>query len=65
MSVIDEKPDGMTIALGQRSTDVPELFAEILREHIARRPNLQTSAGPNSPGYSRAPSPTTTCIRTQ
>jgi len=49
VSLVDDKPDGMTIALGQRPTEVPEPFAQLLREHIARRPNLQTGAGPASP----------------
>ena len=49
VSVVDDKPDGMAISLGQRPTEVPEPFAQLLREHIARRPNLQTGAGPDSP----------------
>lgn len=39
----------MSILLGQRPTDVPEPFAQLLRDHIAQRPNLRTGAGPASP----------------
>ena len=40
---------GMTIGLGRKPTDVPEPFAGILRAHLAARPNLRTSTGPDSP----------------
>lgn len=49
LSTIDDHPDGMSILLGQRPTDVPEPFAQPLRDHIAQRPNLRTGAGPASP----------------
>jgi len=49
VSVVDDKPDGMTITPGQRPTEVPEPFAQLLHDHIATRPNLRTGAGPNSP----------------
>lgn len=32
---LDDIDDGMSIALGQRPTDVPEPFATLLRTHIA------------------------------
>lgn len=49
VDVVNDQPDGMTITLGQRHTDVPEPFARLLRTHIAQRPNLRTGAGPDSP----------------
>lgn len=49
VDVVDDKPEGMSITLGQRPTDVPEPFATLLRLHIAQRPNLRTGAGPDSP----------------
>lgn len=49
LSAIHDQPEAMTILLGQRHTDVPEPFAQLLRDHIARRPNLQTGSGPNNP----------------
>jgi hypothetical protein len=39
----------MSITLGQRPTDVPAPFAQLLRHHIAHRPNLRTGTGPDSP----------------
>jgi hypothetical protein len=39
----------MRITLGQRQTDVPAPFAQLLRDHITRRPNLRTGSGPGSP----------------
>ena len=48
MSIISDGPSGMTISLGQRPTEVPEPFAQLLREHVASRPNLRTGAGPDS-----------------
>ena len=48
-SVIDDADSGMSITLGQHSTDVPEPFASLLREHLVSRPNLRTGAGPDSP----------------
>lgn len=49
IDAVDDNPDGMSITLGQKPTDVPEPFAQLLRDHIARRPNLRTGAGPDSP----------------
>jgi len=49
LGAVDDKPDGMSIKLGERPTDVPEPFAELLRTHVAQRPNLQTGAGSDSP----------------
>jgi hypothetical protein len=49
LNIIDEKPDGMSILLGQRPADVPEPFAQLLRDHIAQRPHLRTGAGSDSP----------------
>ena len=48
LSAVDDKPQGMSIKLGQRPTDVPEPFTQLLRTHIAERPNLRTGAGPDS-----------------
>lgn len=45
----------MTIRFGEKPVDVPEPFAGLLRSHVAARPNLRTSTGPDShwlfPGY--------------
>lgn len=49
LDVIDDQPGDMSITLGQRPTEVPEPFAQLIRDHIARRPNLRTGAGPDSP----------------
>lgn len=49
VSVINDSRDSMSILLGQRPTDVPEPFAQLLRDYIAQRPNLRTGAGPDSP----------------
>lgn len=49
INVIDDKPEGMTITLGHKPTDVPQPFATLIRTHIARRPNLRTAGGPDSP----------------
>jgi hypothetical protein len=49
LSIIDDHPTGMSILLGKRPTDVPEPFAQLLRDHIAHRPNLRTGAGTDSP----------------
>ena len=49
LDAIDDHPDGMSIKLGQRATDAPEPFAQLLRDHIANRPNLRTGAGNNNP----------------
>ncbi|WP_193408772.1 MULTISPECIES: recombinase XerD [unclassified Pseudonocardia] len=46
---INDDPNGMSIILGQRPTDVPEPFAQLLRDHLADRPNLRTGGGPDSP----------------
>lgn len=48
-SVVDDADSGMSIVLGTHSTDVPEPFASLIREHAASRPNLRGGAGPNSP----------------
>ncbi len=47
--MINDNDSAMTITLGQRSTDVPEPFASLLRTHIAARHNLRTGAGSESP----------------
>ncbi len=49
LRVVDDQPNGMSITLGQRPTDVPAPFAQLLRDHIAQRPNLRTGSGPDSP----------------
>jgi hypothetical protein len=49
ISILDDHPTGMSILLGKRPTDVPEPFAQLLRDHIAHRPNLRTGAGADSP----------------
>lgn len=54
--MINDNDSAMTITLGQRSTDVPEPFASLLRTHIAARPNLRTGAGSEARGCSPAPS---------
>lgn len=59
-TVIDDSGTGMTIALGRRTTDVPEPFASLLRAHLTSRPNLRTGAGPDSPWlpqHTRRPPP--------
>jgi len=48
-SIVNDGASGMTISLGQRPTEVPEPFAQLLREHVANCPNLRTGAGPDSP----------------
>lgn len=49
LDIVDDSPEVMSITLGQRPTDVPEPFAQLLRDHMARRPNLRTGGGPDSP----------------
>ena len=49
VSDVTDHPDGMTLALGPRPTDVPEPFAGLLRTHLATRPNLRTGAGGDNP----------------
>jgi hypothetical protein len=48
VGAVNDTPEGMRITLGTRPVDVPEPFAQLLREHIARRPNLATGSGPDS-----------------
>lgn len=48
-NIISDCEAGMTITIGERPTDVPEPFASAIRTHLAARPNLRTSAGPDSP----------------
>jgi hypothetical protein len=54
LSVVDDHPDGMSILLGQRPTDVPEPFAQLLRDHIAQRPTCEPAPDPTAPGSSPA-----------
>lgn len=49
LRVVDDQLAGMSITPGLRPTDVPAPFAQLLRDHIARRPNLRTGSGPDSP----------------
>lgn len=49
LDAIHDSTNGMSITLGQRPATVPEPFAQLLRDHLARRPNLHTGAGPDSP----------------
>jgi len=39
----------LTIRLGKHPVAVPDVFTELLRTHLAHRPNLRAGAGPNSP----------------
>lgn len=48
-SAVIEGPTVMSLRLGPRPVDVPEPFAEMLRQHLERRPNMQTVNNPNSP----------------
>ncbi len=38
----------LTLQLGKQPVAVPGVFAELLRAHLASRPNLRTGAGPDS-----------------
>jgi len=49
LDAIDDKADGLSIILGTKPTDVPEPFAQLIRDHLAHRPNLRIGAGPQSP----------------
>jgi len=40
---------GLTLSLGKHPAPLPEPFAGLVREHLARRPNLQTRTGGRSP----------------
>ena len=40
---------GLTLSLGKHPTPLPEPFAALVREHLARRPNLRTATGGTSP----------------
>ncbi|WP_214365324.1 hypothetical protein [Pseudonocardia sp. H11422] len=40
-------PDGLAIILGNEPASIPSPFAELVLDHLARRPNLQTG---NRPG---------------
>lgn len=40
---------GVTIALGKHPAPVPDPFTDLVREHVARRPNLRTGASGTSP----------------
>ena len=46
---IAESPHGMRIQLGRHPVDVPEPFANMIRQHRDARPNLRTAAGTDSP----------------
>ena len=46
---IAESPHGMRIQLGRHPVDVPEPFANMIRQHRDARPNLRTSAWTDSP----------------
>lgn len=39
----------LTLRLGKHPVAVPDVFGELLRAHLASRPNLRTGAGPDSP----------------
>ena len=45
----NEANDNMRITFGAHPVPIPGPFAELLREHLARRPNLRTAAGTQSP----------------
>lgn len=40
-SIINDNDASMTITLGKKPTSIPELFAPIVRAHLAARPNLR------------------------
>ncbi|MBM9465929.1 hypothetical protein [Nakamurella leprariae] len=44
-----DTPNGLHISLGREPAPVPDLFAELLREHPEHRPNLRTGTGRDSP----------------
>ena len=46
---INETTGNMRITFGTHPTSVPGAFADLLREHLANRPNLRTAAGTQSP----------------
>ena len=42
----------LTLQLGKHSVNVPDPFAELLRDHLEDLPNPRTGAGPDSPWLS-------------
>lgn len=48
-SDITEEDDGLHLKLGKHPAVVPKPFADLLRTHMAHRPNLRTGSGPDSP----------------
>ncbi|WP_206155830.1 recombinase XerD [Cellulomonas taurus] len=48
VDAVHDKPDGMTLRLGEPATPLPEPFAGLLRAHLLTRPN-QATGNANSP----------------
>ncbi|MPV88377.1 recombinase XerD [Georgenia ruanii] len=48
-SDLSARDNQLYVALGKHATPVPAPFADLLRDHLNNRPNLNTAAGPDSP----------------
>jgi len=46
---LDDRGPALKLTLGKHPVEVPEPFAEVLRPHVANRPNLRTGGGVKSP----------------